>query len=57
MGGVFVVLAYLRHGGGPVEVGRVSSYDEASGLVREWIGGSKRVWNVSFFRIEVRYHV
>lgn len=53
----FVVLAYLRHGDKPVEIGYVSSYDEASGMVREWAGRPERVKDVSYFRIEGRYYV
>lgn len=55
--GLFVVLAYVRHEGEPVEVGCAFSYDEASRLVREWACSSKCVKNVSYFRIEVRYYV
>lgn len=53
----FVVLAYLRHGGKPVEVGCVSSFDEAYRLVREWAGMPARVKDVSYFRVEGRYYV
>lgn len=53
----FVVLAYLRHEDKPVEVGYVSSYDEAYKVVREWAGRSERVKDVSYFRIEGRYYV
>lgn len=53
----FVVLAYLRHGGKPVEIGCVLSYDEASKMVREWAQRPARVKDVSYFRIEVRYYV
>ena len=53
----FVVLAYLRHGDKPVEIGYVSSYDEASRVVCEWAQRPERVKDVSYFRIEVRYYV
>lgn len=53
----FVVLAYLRHGDGPVEVGYASSYDEAYRVVREWSDRLERVKDVSYFRIEARYYV
>ena len=53
----FVVLAYLRHGGEPIEVGYVSSYDEAYRVVREWTGRLSSVKDVSYFRIEGRYYV
>lgn len=53
----FVVLAYLRHEGKPIEVGYASSYDEASRLVREWAARLTRVKDVSYFRIEGRYYV
>lgn len=53
----FVVLAYLRHGEKPVEVGYASSYDEASRLVREWADRPARVKDVSYFRVEGRYYV
>ena len=53
----FVVLAYLRHEGEPVEVGYTSSYDEAYKVVREWAGRPERVKDVSYFRIEGRYYV
>lgn len=53
----FVVLAYLRHGHEPVEVGYASSYDEAYKVVREWAARSARVKDVSYFRIEGRYYV
>lgn len=53
----FVVLAYLRHRAEPVEVGCVSSYDDAYRLVREWAGRPERVKDVSYFRIEGRYYV
>lgn len=53
----FVVLAYLRHGRGLVEVGYASSYDEACKVVREWAGVPARVKDVFFFRIEGRYYV
>lgn len=52
----FVVLAYLRHGGEPVEIGCASSYDEAYKMVREWADRSGRVRDVSYFRIEDRYY-
>lgn len=53
----FVVLAYMRHEVDPVEIGYASSYDEASGVVREWAGSPERVRGVSYFRIEGRYYV
>lgn len=53
----FVVLAYLRHEEKPVEVGCVSSYDEAYRLVREWAARPARMKDVSYFRIEGRYYV
>lgn len=52
----FTVLAYLRHGGEPVEIGYASSYDEAYRIVREWADRPERVRDVSYFRIEVRYY-
>lgn len=53
----FVVLAYLRHGEKPIEIGYASSYDEASRLMREWVGRPARVKDVSYFKIEGRYYV
>lgn len=53
----FVVLAYLRHGDKPVEIGYASSYGGASKVVREWAGRPERVRDVSYFRIEARYYV
>lgn len=53
----FVVLAYMRHAGKPVEIGYASSYDEAFRLVREWAGRPERLKDVSYFRIEGRYYV
>lgn len=53
----FTVLAYLRHGGEPVEIGYASSYNEAYEIVCEWAGRPERVKDVSYFRIEDRYYV
>lgn len=53
----FVVLAYLRHEGTPVEIGYASSYDEAYRLVCEWADMPVRVKDISYFRIEGRYYV
>ena len=57
MNKTFVVLAYLRHGEKPIEIGYASSYDEAFRLVCEWAGRPARVKDVSYFRIEGRYYV
>lgn len=53
----FAVVAYLRHGDKPVEIGFASSYDEAYTTVREWAGRLEHVKDVSYFRIEGRYYV
>ena len=53
----FTVLAYMCHDNEPVEIGYASSYDEASGMVREWAGRLERIKDVSYFRIESRYYV
>lgn len=53
----FVVLAYLRHGEKPIEVGYASSYDEAYRVVRKWADMPGRVKDVSYFRIEDRCYV
>ena len=47
---VFVVLAYVRHVGEPVEIGYASSYDEASRLVREWTRRPECLKDVSYFK-------
>lgn len=54
---IFVVLAYMCHADKPVEIGCVSSYDEASRLIREWSDRPERVRDVSFFRIGGRCYV
>lgn len=53
----FAVLAYLRHGGEPVEIGYASYDDEAYRMVREWADRPARIKDVSYFRIDDRYYV